>query len=90
MPRVKKPEKDHEKRQASSAERRVPLVPTTHARHDGRTCDAGIIQRRSYGPVGREPDETKDRSQLKRFVRSQRWGVFFVVDAVLLNEVCQG
>ena len=58
-----------------NVKRRVSLVPTTRARHDGCTCDAGIIQRRSYGPVDREPDETKDRSQLQRFVRSQRWGV---------------
>ena len=73
-----------------SVKRRVSLVPTTHAGHDGRTCDAGVIQGRSHGPVGREPDETKDRSQLQRFVRSQRWGVFLVVDAILSNEGHQG
>jgi len=85
MSRVKKSEKT-----MRNVKRQVSLVPSTRARHGGRTCDAGIIQRRSYGPVGRGQDETKDRSQLQRFVCSQRWGGFLVVDAILSNEVCQG
>jgi len=54
----------------------MSLVRTAHAGHDGRTCNAGITQRRVYGPVGREPDETKDRSQLQCFVRRQRREIF--------------
>jgi hypothetical protein len=68
-------------------------IPTAHAGHDGRTRNAGVIQRRVYSPIGREPDEAKDRSQLKRFFRSQRWEVLLVetrISAVLSNEVYQG
>lgn len=71
----------------------VARIPTAHAGHDGRTCNAGVIQRRIYGPIGREPDETKDRSQLKRFLRSQRGEVFLVatrINTILSNEGYQG
>ena len=68
-------------------------IPTAHAGHDGRACNAGIIQGRIHGPIGCEPDETKDRSQLERFIRSQRWEVFLVaarINIVLSNGGYQG